>query len=245
MRRIASFCVLSNCVLAVLIAMGGCASRAVPAHLELSQRLMVEAAPEDVSYQHRPTVVVFEADDEEAARVHADCSGLVNAVLKRGYSLSDAELTEILGAKRPIVKHYAKAIENEHGFKRITDISDVRAGDILASPYTTKSGDSGHVMIADESPRELAADFSPAGMTRYVVRIVDSTSSKHGAPDSRVDNEGKLIHSGLGTGVIAIYCEGSTIAGYSWGTSKSSRIWKMAERPLFVGRFVKTEKETP
>lgn len=60
-----------------------------------------------------------------------------------------------------------------------------------------------------------------------------------------IDGEGKLIHSGLGTGVIAIYCEGSTIAGYSWGTSRQSRIWKIAERPLFVGRFVKTEKETP
>lgn len=81
------------------------------------------------------------------------------------------------------MKHYAKAIESEHGLKRITDIADVKAGDILASPYTTKSGDSGHIMIADESSRELAADFTPAGMTRYVVRIVDSTSSMHSAPD--------------------------------------------------------------
>jgi hypothetical protein len=230
--------VLFACV--VIAAPAACTQ--TPRHVEFGRRLLAQARPQDLSYQHRPTVVVFEDDDEGPARVHADCSGLVSDILDRAYPDSAASLHAYLKAERPLVRHYYDAIQNERGFLNITRIAEVRPGDLIAAQYATKTGDTGHIMIVDSLPASVSASWTPSGFKHFTLRVLDSTSSFHGQPDTRLGPDGKPLHAGLGTGVISLLARDGLICGYAWGTSERSTIYFLDQRPMVVGRYLPEKK---
>ncbi|HKD37195.1 MAG TPA: hypothetical protein VKB78_10350, partial [Pirellulales bacterium] len=140
----------------------------VPPHLAAAFDLVEAIKPSDTNYQHHDNVVHFPVDGgSKKAECRTDCSGLLDAVLKRAYGLSSAQLSDWLDAKRPLAKHYHSTILAERGFKRVSTLPEVRPGDILAIDYPagSKGNNTGHVMIVAGMPRERKASEPVVGNT--------------------------------------------------------------------------------
>src|SRR5262249_16041670 len=91
---------------------------------------------ENTSYRHKPTTVKWKGIDGAADyESHTDCSGFLNALLKRAHGLTDDSLEEWLGTKRPLAKTYHDAITGQKKFRRILLVKDVQPGDIIAIKY--------------------------------------------------------------------------------------------------------------
>src|SRR5262249_15764607 len=143
----------------------------------------------DTNYQHKDSVVHFPGDNgSDHAECRTDCSGLLDAVLKRAYHLNSAQLGEWLAAKRPLATHYHAAIAAEHGFERIKTLGDVRPGEGRGVKYPpgAKGGNTGHVMIVAGTPHERKPTAPIVDRTQqWEVPVIDESESGHGTTDTR------------------------------------------------------------
>jgi len=239
-----------SAIAAVAAALAGCSSTvtppehsparpAAPPHFALVDSLLRDLRPQDTNYQHKPTLVAWAGDpDHERAECRADCSGLVTAVLARAYSLSDADVADLFGAKRPRARNFHDAIAAARAFRRVA-FADALPGDVLAISFPAGSEDTGHVMFVASPPR--ARDATPPivpGTTQWELDVVDSTGSPHGPSDPRYSKTGRP-RTGAGRGTIRIYTQASgAIAGYAWSTGAKSEFRAQETRDAALGRFV-------
>jgi hypothetical protein len=211
-----------------------------PPHLQAAMDLLAAIEPSDTNYQHHNGVVHFPGDGPGRAECRTDCSGFVDAVLKRAYGLSSVQLSDWLDAKRPLAKHYHAAIAAEHGFQRIPVISDARPGDILAVTYPAgaKENNTGHVMIVASQPKQRTPSVPVVGDTlQWEVPVIDESETGHGKTDTR-HRPDKTSADGLGRGILRIYTnhEGR-IAGYAWSVLQVSKFQSQSAHNMVIGRI--------
>jgi hypothetical protein len=213
-------------------------------HLDWAMRLVEEVRREDTSYRHRNSAVHWRGvGGAEMSDSHTDCSGLVNALLRRSYGLTGRSFQQWLGTRRPQAITYHDAIVAGDRFTRIRRLADVRPGDIIAIRYDLDDPDNvarntGHILLVVEKPRMRAASAPRvAGTTQWEVVVIDQSSSGHGASDTRRKPGGGFA-SGLGKGVLRVYTDrAGNVAGYTWSTSRRSRYYDQDERHLVLGRL--------
>jgi hypothetical protein len=236
----AVFCLLTFVVVSSSLATQSARAANRPPHLQAALDLLAAIEPSDTNYQHHNGVVHFPGDGPGRAECRTDCSGFVDAVLKRAYGLSSGQLSDWLDAKRPLAKHYHEAIAAQHGFQRIPVISDARPGDILAVTYPAgaKENNTGHVMIVAGTPKQRSPSVPVAGDTlQWEVPVIDESESGHGKADTR-HRPDKTSADGLGRGVLRIYTnhEGR-IAGYAWSVLQVSKFQSQSAHNMVIGRI--------
>jgi hypothetical protein len=223
-----------------------------PPHLQAAIDLLSAIQPADTNYQHKESVVHFPDDPgSDHAECRTDCSGFLDAVIKRAYGITSAQLSQWLDAKRPFAKHYHAAIAAERGFAAIPTLEDVRPGDILAVDYPagSKGNNTGHVMLVASAPRQRTASMPIVeGTVQWEVPVIDESESGHGSTDSR-HRPDHTSSDGLGRGVLRIYTDRQgRVAGYSWSTQKVSKFVSQTSHNMVIGRiqsnFVRSLKTT-
>lgn len=205
-----------------------------PKHLTLARQLLQDAKETD--YQHRPTIVRWKSADAPAT-CRADCSGLINELLKAAYNLTSRDLQNWLGRQRPLAIHYQRTIAAGKDFDIITSVRDIRPGDVIAIAYPPDADNSGHVMLADTIAEEREPTLPIVEKTtQWTLRVLDSTKLGHGPGDSRIDATGAM-HPGLGTGTLRLYVNPDlTIAGYTSSPADNAKFHAVSDRPISIGR---------
>ncbi|HZZ73428.1 MAG TPA: hypothetical protein VFE24_14335 [Pirellulales bacterium] len=212
---------------------------APPAHLQAASDLLKTIAPRDTDYQHKGGAVVW-ADSATGARAECrtDCSGLVDALLKRAYGLNDAQLAAWFQTKRPVAKDYHAMVVAGRGFIPIASVAKMQPGDILAVLYPPGEANTGHVMLVADNPRQQAATPPLVnGTLQWEVPVIDSSHSAHGLSDTRHHADG-TSGDGLGKGSLRIYTDANgKVLGYSWSEAKGSKYIDQSVHHLVIGRI--------
>ncbi len=203
-----------------------------------SQVLLKSVKPANTSYKHKDNQVSWGGNEPPVC--HADCSGLMNALLLHCQIFSENDFLTYLGSKRPLAKHYHDAIIHQRGFKEITSVEEFRAGDIIAIKYPPGSENSGHIMLILSAPnKRKATEPIVKNTTQYEIEILDSSQSGHGLDDSRKLDSGKY-HDGLGKGIYRLFSNANgLVIGHTWSVQSNSKYYEMNVRHLVVGRLTK------
>lgn len=212
----------------------------VPKHLQEAENLLKSLQPESTSYRHKDTSVKWKSQKGvESSESHTDCSGFINALIQHSYPRHNAEsFKKWFGTRRPVANTYYETIMAQNGFTRITTISDIQCGDIIAIKYPPGNANTGHIMLISGPPR-MRAPSAPIvdGTHQWEVPIIDSSMSGHGKTDTRRNSDG-TYRTGLGRGVFRLYGQTSrAVAGYSWSVLKSSEFQDGKTRPIAIGRL--------
>ena len=173
-------------------------------------------------YRHKTNV------DEDAGLFEFDCSGFVSYALRS--ALPDAYAAVPAGPKgraraEDFTLYFASLSADVAGgaFARVTRVSDLRAGDIVAwtRPADVEGTNTGHVAIVLDMPKNVGANEVAAGIggaVEWLVPVADSTESPHAA-----DARGKSTTTGLGTGTIGLVTDTfGTPLGYRWKGGQSA-----------------------
>lgn len=197
----------------------------------------------DVHYEHLHCPAINQIQNAGKCS-HNDCSGFVSFLLAnyapQQYSVI---LNEQPTANYPQAKTYARYFVNlesaKSGWKRIESISDLQRGDFVAWAKKVvpgqKSGNSGHVAIVAEAPgttlEEITIDGTPY---KYLpIKVIDSSSVDHFAPDRLPPNAGQKHRDGLGEGFVRIIVdEQKRPIGYWEGT-----FWNEGGKPILRPSF--------
>lgn len=211
----------------------------VPKYLQLARQLVDEVAPEHNHYQHNGWIRV-KGDSTlfgtvSASEVNTDCSGLVDALLRR----TAAEQLDAFSFKSwkgyPKAENYYEEIHAGHGFQARRTIQEAEVGDILAAKFTTPADDTGHVMLIDAPPQRLDPPLKPLipDTQQWAVTIIDA-SSAHWKGDTRYrENGGK--QTGIGRGTVRVYTNAAgEPVGWAWSLGPGSRF--RAHDLLAIGR---------
>ena len=84
-----------------------------------------------------------------------------------------------------------------------------------------------------------------AGSVQWLVPVIDSATSGHGAMDTRHNADG-TFREGVGQGTVRLYTDLSGgFLGYSWSDSSVSVYYDSTMRPLVIGRIDPTFRLTP
>ena len=182
---------------------------AIGATLVSSEAFRELTAMKSSTYSHTTTV------DESTGQFDFDCSGFVGYDLSR--SLPDALATlSAATTARPLAKDFEEffaaipAGGATGRWHRVVRAADLAPGDVVAwlKPADVASSNTGHVLVV-----RLPVTRNPARADEILVPITDSTSTPHGATDSRTATGA----TGLGTGTIGLLVDaaGAPI-GYRW-----------------------------
>lgn len=226
-----------TCIFVILIAISKAHALSV---LENANVLLSHLYHQNTRYQHGEQIVLWPGETASGQAISfSDCSGFVNALLRRSYELSDQDLFSWLGSTRPLAKDYYLTILNQNGFKRQRLITDVLPGDILAVKYFDGSENTGHVMVASGAAvKMLNSPPLIENTLQWRIEVIDSSRSGHGILDSRFDPDTQMFRTGAGKGYLRIYTSlTGEVIGYSWSESERSAFQSPALRHLVVGRI--------
>lgn len=187
-------------------------------------------------YQHQTRV------DRAAGSYRYDCVGFVSYALKQAAPEAWAAAVKATGIPkgripsparyRAFLAFLAALVEKpKPGWEAVRKVSDLRPGDVVAWEHKTESS-SGHAVIIAGVP-VCGVDGS------WSVEVYDSTSSPHGADDSRrSDKRAQVLEatgrpSGLGHGVMAFVADpvSGSLIGLRW-SPKGKRLLA----PIAAGR---------
>lgn len=190
-------------------------------------------------YEHTNGPVLWGFYDNNSQYVSVtDCSGFINALLKKVYDLP----TNWLGINRPYAITYYRAIDVQKNFIKIDNIYNTKIGDFIVFrilPGTSKSDNTGHIMLVNDMPKKIFS-ISPliTNTIQWKINIIDQ-SSYHGTDDTRYND----ITTGLGSGFLRIYTDMTgNLQGYSWSMSVHSQYIDKNVHPLVIGRLNISDK---
>lgn len=174
-----------------------------------------------------------------------ECSSFLTLLWKHTYGYTSATFHDWTGQNSPEAAVYHDAIEQQNDFVRITNIYDVRPGDVIAIVYYPEYQlPTGHMMLVAHVPQaHSSSNPIVTGTHQWTIDVIDSTNSYHGTTDTRYDHPG-----GIGRGVFRVYTDADgAFAGHTWsllGTSLSSYYAQATStdsgRHLVVGRLAKS-----
>src|SRR4051812_31823559 len=148
-------------------------------------------------YIHDDLVYWSDANPEAPGKFtnHSDCSGFIDATMKKAYGYDDASLDAWLcttspecPSGRPLALAYFDAVMNESHFTIVPKAAQLAVGDLVAIKYDSDpSHNTGHVVWADSqvSSDGTATDLHGATIYLWRVDVIDSSSSYHGSADLR------------------------------------------------------------
>lgn len=170
----------------------------------------------------------------------SDCSSLLSLVMKRSYGITDTAMVAWLGAKWPGPKAYHDAIVAGAHFTRITAISQMQPGDVLAIKGLS-AGYSSHVAVIVRAPMPVIAT-KPfiAETTQYQILVDDSTSNYHYIQDTRYVASPDTSFTGAGRGMMRLYADtNGNLVGFTWSMSNGSTYYTNggALKDIVVGRY--------
>ena len=211
-------------------------SENVPSHLAWARLMLYAILYKDgiTTYRHTSGPVFWGLYNNQPNYISiTDCSGFVNALLRQAYNLPIGWS----GVNRPYASTYYRMINEQKYFIKIINIKNAKIGDFIVFkilPGTSKSDNTGHIMIINEQPKLINAKSPIVPNTlQWLINIIDQ-SSTHGTNDSRYQNK----RTGLGTGDIRIYTDTQgNLLGHSWSTESNSRYIDKTERLLVIGRL--------
>jgi hypothetical protein len=162
------------------------------------------------------------------------------------------------GSTSPSTSNYYSQIVAGNHFSKVSNIGDIRPGDLIVLNYTDTS--SGHLAMVDEYPTALASAINPvvSGTTQYSVRVIDSTSSAHGCATGTSTADARWVPTtpaspcsggstdgGAGRGTLRLYAvspglaNAGTLNGYAWSLTPGTTYYPQGGvRPHVVGRFM-------
>ncbi|MFN8671617.1 MAG: hypothetical protein U0457_05965 [Candidatus Sericytochromatia bacterium] len=206
-------------------------------HLYWLNLLIDNVKPENTSYIHKNTSVKWQnINNSDKYESKTDCSGLFNSIFSQSYNYDKNFFLKYFGTERPRAENYYKAISEQKIFSKITNISEVSEGDIIAIKYPTSNKNTGHTMFITSKPIKNKTSLPYVEDTdQYLVEIADSTSTLHGKDDFRLK---KGIKQGLGKGIFRIYTSFSgNFLGYAWSTDSKANFHNREERDFVIGRI--------
>ncbi|RTL58744.1 MAG: hypothetical protein EKK37_10485 [Sphingobacteriales bacterium] len=210
--------------------------------LKWAGNLQMRINRQNTTYRHKDNVVSW-GDDGTTLQCYADCSGFINALIKKTFSWEEDDFKKAFGHKRMYGYHYYQAITTGNHFQLIKNISQVQPGDIIAIQYADRSehdDNTGHVMLVSSLPQS----YKPSAIVlpntlQYIIDVIDCSKTPHGKNDSRRLPDGS-DYSGLGKGSFRIYTDRQgNIVAYSWSDGKPKEGFDPYENQLAVGRFFK------
>lgn len=215
-----------------------------PTHVQFLRDLVQSVPPGATSYRHtRPEVRL---DSNGKSVCHADCSSLLNEVFQQTLSLDEPAIRAWLGRDRPRAREYFETISSEHGFRRITLVTEIKIGDVIAIRYESGAANTGHVMVVNAPPRVSERSLPiVSGARAWEVDVIDSSASGHGPGDSRTTADGGF-RRGLGRGTIRLFCgESGEVLGHTFTMSSAAPFRPVAQRPIVVGRLTSPPVRSP
>ncbi len=217
-----------------LFVMMGSAVQAATTHLVTAQTLVSNLLISKKNvYGSSPSTILWNGASSEARTV---CSTFMSLLLKHTYSYTDSYFSSWFGSTSPCAALYHDTINLQKGFQKITNVTQIQAGDVFAIKYFDGAANTGHVMLAAGAPH-LRTATSPlvSGSTQYDIEVIDSSQSYHGKSDTRYTSGQP---GGIGKGVFRIYTDANgAIVGYTWSLESNSIFYSPAARDLVAGRL--------
>jgi NlpC/P60 family len=205
-----------------------------------ANRSVQEVLPENNTYVHGVGSLTWAGvNGATTSTCSTDCSGFLNHLYTQTYSYTSTDYQSWMGTSRPKALNYYNAIQAQKNFTKISKITLMQQGDIIAIKYPVDNDNSGHVMMMVTPPVvRIATAPLVSGTTQYEVSIIDCSSSGHGPTDTRYISSGNFVQ-GVGKGICRFYLnKKGAITGYTWSTYSSSVYYSQSERPLNVGRHI-------
>ena len=204
-----------------------------------ANQLELNINPQNTAYEHKTNSVQWGANGVFSC--YTDCSGFMNALIKKAFNLNDEMFSREFGHNRMYAYHYYNAIVSGNHFIQIKNISDVRPGDIIALRYADRSeheDNTGHVMLIVAKPEKHRDSKIVLPQTnQYSISVIDCSKSPHGCGDSRFLPGGRE-YSGLGKGILRLYTDvQGNIAAYSWSLGNPKAGFNPYENPVVIGRL--------
>ncbi|CAN5335739.1 hypothetical protein BH10CYA1_BH10CYA1_15810 [soil metagenome] len=189
----------------------------------------------DVHYEHLHSPANQQIDGKVA---HNDCSGFISYLLAK---FAPAQYSSIASEQPdknyPQAKTYAKffnQLNSDHsGWLKVDNFHDLKRGDFIAWAKKVetgqKPGNSGHVAIVAEPPGNIEEAIVNEKPIRFVaLKVIDSSSVDHFAPDLLPPNAGQKHRDGLGEGFVRIIVDADNHPiGYWEGT-----YWNEGDKPI-------------
>jgi hypothetical protein len=226
--------------LACTLAVGAADVRAqVSDHLLLANDYVDHILPENNTWATNPSSIGWVVVNGQPVVVNrTQCSTFVSLLVRQARGLTTTNLKAWTGSTSPSALVWYNTIQAQNGFQKIDSINDVLPGDIMA--YTKPSGGTttGHIMFVNKPP-VLRTPTLPIieGTQQYEIEVVDSSSSGHGATDTRMLPNGTKA-TGIGRGVFRVYTNpAGKIVGHTWSTFKNSVYNSTSSYPTVVGRL--------
>lgn len=189
----------------------------------------------DVHYEHLHSPADQQVNGSIA---HNDCSGFVSYLLSKHAPVQYLAISSEQPSKEyPQAKTYAKFFNeltnNQSGWSKVTNIRKLKRGDFIAWAKQVvpgqKPGNSGHVAIVAEPPGEFTeAQIGDKSVRFLSIKVIDSSSVDHFAPDLLPPNAGQKHRDGLGEGFVRIVVDAdNNPIGYWEGT-----YWNEGDKPI-------------
>ncbi len=228
-------------------------------HVMRAKKVASNVTPAENEYTDQNLTLEIETyDGFTLSKNRSECASFVTMLLKQSYSLTNADITAKFGynTNSPWAYQYHDKIAASPAltttpvagqtFSRISKISQVEEGDLLALKYTNSTSGTGHVMVVVTLPVKQAAQDTLNGTTTdvYDIEVVDSTKSPHGDADKRKINN----DTGVGYGIFRVYVNpvsGEVIA-HKWSPKANDGTFRFYQgvakntetRHLEIGRFL-------
>lgn len=209
-------------------------SSSLPDRIVLDAETLLQSVT-DVHYEHLHSPANAQVTGKVA---HNDCSGFISYLLAKHAPLQYAAISSEQPQKEyPQAKTYAKFFNQldarRAGWQKVLNIKEVKRGDYIAwaKPVVPgqKSGNTGHVAIVAAPPGNVCQALINDKQILYVpLKVIDSSSVDHFAPDLLPPYAGQKHRDGLGEGFVRIIIDAhNQPIGYWEGT-----FWNEGGKPI-------------
>jgi hypothetical protein len=178
----------------------------------------------------------------------SQCASFVTETLKYTYShwATPSFFRTHFGNYSPFARDYHDAIADDDNpvphFKRVTKVTDLRPGDLIAIKYPESKDPTGHVMLVHRATGREQTGPALDGARSYVVEVIDTTKDAHGSVgqsgayrDTRITASAK--ETGAGYGHMVFYANKDRVfAGYRWSVT-SHQIVPVEKHPVIAARI--------
>ena len=227
-----------------LFVAGVCAAREdSPTHLKIAEQLVKNLTGVTDNHYGGGNRHIDWAPSSASARVV--CSSFATLLIERAYDLTDDDIAKMGTGHNPKAQDYFEAVGKDKAFGLISKFRHIRPGDFLFIKYTdghiSRNGveDTGHVMLVASKPEKTSKrGEAPANSEVYVIEVIDSSASGHGAKDTRHIGPNKYT-GGVGEGSVRIAVDPTTdeIVAYSWSDQSKSEYYSAPARIMVAARL--------
>lgn len=231
----------------------------VPRHLQLARDFVSNTKQENNEYTNagRFTRMPGEKGATDYI-VHADCVTFVEDMLKRARTGVPEQLQTQKFKNWHSIHDFHPSIEKGEAFERITKVTDLKPGDVVAWLYVNMKGHTaaGHILFVDEAPVKVKSRLPYAwSSTQYEVRIIDTSQEAKSRDDTRFVSDAGLREEneargkengtiaspnfkGVGRGTIRFYADDTTgeIKGIAYNIDNAKFHAQGTDWNIVIGR---------